>query len=357
MNPRILVVGAGINGLCAAWQLLRHMPGSDILLVDRFLPGHGRGSSHGDERIIRSSYATAEWVRAMVYTRAELWPQLEADVGARLVHPGPAVFWGPEAGPIGAYSEAVRGAAGSGVHIEEIDVVEARRRFPHMRFPDAERVLHDHDAGVIAAARTMRALERLLADAGVRRLQARVTGLDEDDAGVTLQTSEGPLRAEHVVLAAGAWIRDLVPSLAPRAMPAYQHVGFWEMDVAVGRSPAWVHLGVEGLHYGLPTFDGEMKAAFHRTGTGEDDPDTEEWPDPAELERVREKLSEWFVPGPGARIGWDTCLYTNAPEDAFVLEEPPGHRRVLAVSACSGHAFKLAPHTGERVAAWVVGRG
>lgn len=356
MSPPIIIVGAGINGLCAAWQLLRHLPGTHILLVDRLLAGHGRGSSHGDERIIRSSYATAEWVRAMVTTRAELWPQLEAEAGEALVHPGPAVFWGPEAGPIGAYSEAVRGAAGSGVRIEEIDVVEARRRFPAMRFPDAERVLHDQDAGVIAAARTMRALERLLDRAGVRRLQARVTALDEDDGGVTLQTSEGPLRGEHVVLTAGAWIRDLVPSLGPRAMPAYQQVGFWEMDVAVGRSPAWVHLGVDGLHYGLPTLDGRMKAAFHRTGSGADDPDTEEGPDPVALERVGARLSEWFSPGPGARVGWDTCLYTNAPDDAFVLEEPPGHRRVLAVSACSGHAFKLAPHTGARVAAWVVGR-
>jgi sarcosine oxidase len=116
-----------------------------------------------------------------------------------------------------------------------------------------------------------------------------------------------------------------------------------------------VHLGVEGLHYGLPTFDGRMKAAWHGTGTGDDDPDRVVPPDPAELARVEARLRDWFNPGPGPRLGAHTCFYTNAPGDALHVGPAPGYTRVCAVTACSGHAFKLAPLTGEAAAEWVVG--
>lgn len=349
---RVAVVGAGVNGLCAAWHLSKRLPGDAIGLFDALPPGHDRGSSHGEERIIRSSYETAAWVRAMVRARGELWPALEADLGERLIVDGPAVFWGPEDGPLPAYADAVRAV---GVAVDELDVATARRRFPTHTFAGAERVLHDRTAGVIAAGRTIRALEARLAGAGVARIQARVTGVEDHGDTVRL-LGEAPVEADAVLIAAGPWVRELAPSLADRTRPARQHVGYWRMDVSPGRTPAWVHLGREGLHYGLPTFDGRMKAAFHATGSGDDDPDELLTPDPEALDRVEAHLRAWFEPGPGERLGADRCFYTNAPDDAFVIEPLPGHDRALVVSACSGHAFKLAPWVGEQAAEWAVGR-
>jgi sarcosine oxidase len=43
-----------------------------------------------------------------------------------------------------------------------------------------------------------------------------------------------------------------------------------------------------------------------------------------------------------------TCLYTNTPDEHFVLDR----RGPLVVgSPCSGHGFKFAPLIGERLAA------
>ncbi len=348
----VVIVGAGINGLCTAWQLAQEFDGADILVIDRFPSGHSRGSSHGEERITRSSYESAHWVAAMLRAQAELWPALEEAVGVPLVHPGPAVFWGPESGPLPAYAEAVRVA---GARVEELDVADARARFPHMAFPDAERVLVDHHAGVIAAAQAMRNLEAWLDGHGVRRVVGDVVALEEDAGGVTVRTDTGTLRCAAVIVCAGPFVARLVPSFASRVRPARQSVGFWEMDAEVGRTPEWVHLGADGLHYGLPTLrGGVMKAACHAKPLGVDDPEVEVAPDLAALTQVEARLAEWFTPRPGRRIQADTCFYTNAPDDAFLLEEPPGHTRVLVVSACSGHAFKLAPLTGEAAARWAV---
>ena len=43
-KPRILVIGAGIVGLCAAWYLARQ--GADVTLVDREGPGEGTSSGN-----------------------------------------------------------------------------------------------------------------------------------------------------------------------------------------------------------------------------------------------------------------------------------------------------------------------
>lgn len=351
-HVKVVIVGAGINGLCTAWQLAGELDGVEIVLVDRFPPGHSRGSSHGDERITRSSYESAEWVAASVRSRNELWPALEAAVGQSLVVPSPAVFWGPEDGPLPTYAAACRMA---GSRVEEVDVATARARFPHMTFAGADRVLHDHLAGVIAAARTMRALERWLAAAGVRNIQGTVASMAEDATGVLVTTADDAIRAEAVVVTAGPWVGALVPALRDRVLPVRQHVGYWQMDVFAGRTPPWVHLGKTGLHYGLPTLaGGVMKAARHRVVGAGNDPEAEEDADLAELDEVGVRLAEWFAPGPGPRLDADTCFFTAVKDEAFILEEPPGQTRLLAVSACSGHAFKLAPLTGEAAARWAV---
>ncbi|GDX82281.1 FAD-dependent oxidoreductase [Deltaproteobacteria bacterium] len=361
-EAKVVVVGAGINGLCTAWQLAGELDGADVVMVDQFAPGHSRGSSHGEERIIRSTYESVDWVLAMQRAQGELWPALAADLARPLLVPGSAVFWGPETGPIAAYSEAVR-AIGS--RVEEIDDAEARARFPHMSFAGAERVLHDHSAGLIAAGETVRGLEAWLQARGVERRVGKVTALEDDGSGVKIVVDgEVSLRAEVVVVTAGPWVGELVREFASRVIATRQDVGYWEMDVAPGRTPAWVYLGDLGLEYGMPALGGGvMKAAMHRQvpeapggDPGRDDPNVIGEASEARLVTTEAHLRDWFLPGPGRRIRGETCFFTNAPGDQFLLEASPASPRVLVVSACSGHAFKLAPLTGEAAARWAVAR-
>ena len=56
-----LVLGAGINGLATAWQLLRRGV-ERVVVVEQNPLFHSRGSSHGHPRITRSSYGDPMWV-------------------------------------------------------------------------------------------------------------------------------------------------------------------------------------------------------------------------------------------------------------------------------------------------------
>jgi sarcosine oxidase len=52
----------------------------------------------------------------------------------------------------------------------------------------------------------------------------------------------------------------------------------------------------------------------------------------------------------GPVAGSTVCLYTNAPDDEFVIDRHPAAPGVAFASACSGHGFKFAPIVGEILA-------
>ena len=43
------------------------------------------------------------------------------------------------------------------------------------------------------------------------------------------------------------------------------------------------------------------------------------------------------------------CLYTNTPDDHFLIDVDPRSDRIMAMSPCSGHGFKHSTALGEAV--------
>jgi sarcosine oxidase len=68
-----VVIGGGVVGLAAAWHLLC-LGCRPLAVVERFRIGHGRGSSHGNARMTRSTYATSVYATLMRHVRDEEWP-------------------------------------------------------------------------------------------------------------------------------------------------------------------------------------------------------------------------------------------------------------------------------------------
>jgi sarcosine oxidase len=90
-----------------------------------------------------------------------------------------------------------------------------------------------------------------------------------------------------------------------------------------------------------------LKAGAHHAGA-EADPDAEEPPDPAIVERIASWVSERFPDVDPEPVEAQSCFYTTTADEHFVLER---RGRVVVGSACSGHGFKFAPAVGRRLAA------
>jgi sarcosine oxidase len=358
-----LVVGGGVHGLATAWQLARPRAAGGfgverVALVERFRLHHDRGSSHGHARITRTTYSDERYVRLTRVAHAEDWPRLERESERTLIHRGDGIFFGPPEGEIERWAAAVAAAGAPGV--ERLDPSEARRRFPAFAFPDAQFVLHDSTGGVVAAAETLLALDRRCRVEGVHVLEeTRVRAIEPDADPIVVDTDRGRLLAERVVVTAGAWVAGLVPAMRGAVQVSRQHIGYFDAGAAgeFGRFPNWVYVGDEarGLYYGLPAFGRPgIKAALHGVGSGDDDPEQHPGPDPRAIARVREFLASQLAIPVGDLLHAETCLYTNTPDERFVIGPLPGHANVVVGSICSGHGFKFGPLMGRILAGLVM---
>jgi len=350
----VVVIGAGVVGLAAAWHLLR-LGRRSVAVVERFRIGHGRGSSHGSVRMTRSTYSSSLYSALMRHVHAEEWPRLERDAGATLVHRGDVVFFGPDRAALGDYAAAVRAA---GADVESLAPDVARRRFPALRFTDDGQILHDRTGGVIAASDTIEALHRLVIRAGAEVLEdTQVLEIDRSATPIRIVSERGVLHADCVVIASGAWLPELVPAVRPDVRVVPQTIAYFRLGVPAASLPGWIHFGGarSGVTYGLAEIGREaLKAAHHDTHGPEANPD-EMPPSPSGSPDAVRRILEQILAVPVLDLlGIERCLYTMTPTEDFVIDHWPGDRRIAFASACSGHGFKFAPLTGRILAELVV---
>lgn len=344
------MIGGGVVGLAAAWHL-QCLGCRPVAVVERFRIGHDAGSSHGSVRMTRSAYASPVYAGLMRHVRDEEWPRLERAAGVTLVHPGDVLFFGPDRAALGGYAAAVQAA---GVDVLNIPLLEARRRFPSLRFTDDAEILLDRTGGTVAADATIRALHRLVVGAqGVVLEGTRVVGIDRGGPTIRVASDRGVLRAERVIIATGAWLPELVPAALGEVTVVPQTVAYFRLGVPAATVPSWVHFGSApgGLTYGLAEVGRDaLKVGRHVTKGSGADPDKLAPLSSGEVAALRDTIGQILAVPVNELLGSERCLYTMTPTEDFVVDRWPGDPRVVFASACSGHGFKFAPLTGRILA-------
>ncbi|HEX5939417.1 MAG TPA: FAD-dependent oxidoreductase [Dehalococcoidia bacterium] len=335
------MVGAGIMGAATARAVARH--GANVLLVEQFGVGHERGSSHGTSRIFRFSYPHELYVQLAMKT-LPLWRDLERESGRALL----TVTGGLDRGEhITAHAAALQACAAK---YEVIKGSEAASRFPGLRLPADEPVLYQPDAGYLAADAALNAMvDSAVAHGAELREESRVQTIEPDGNDVGLRLLGGRVSARSVVITAGAWAGKLLQPLAIDLplRPTRETVAFFRFD---GELPPLVEWGTPSI-YSLPAPQVGLKVGEHQAGPTID-PDVDGGPDEASLRRLTAWVRERFPAADPAPEEVQTCLYTNTPDDSFILER---FGAIVVGSPCSGHGFKFAPLIGERLAELALG--
>src|ERR1041385_2022309 len=89
----VAVIGLGAMGSATLATLARR--GVHAVGIEQFRPAHDRGSSHGETRIIRLGYFEHPSYVPLLRRTYELWRELEAETGQRLMRTTGIVEIGP----------------------------------------------------------------------------------------------------------------------------------------------------------------------------------------------------------------------------------------------------------------------
>jgi sarcosine oxidase len=340
-------------GSAAAYHLARR--GLSVAAVEQFAPGHDRGSSHGLSRIIRLAYFEHPSYVPLLQRAFTLWRELEEESGESLLH----VTGGLDAGMPG--SRVLEGSLEScrvhGLRHEVLPGREVNERFPGYALPDEYRAVFQPDGGFLEPERCIQAHVRLARAHGADvRTGARVIDWRVERGAMVIALDGGEVRGKQVVLCAGAWTPVVVPALAPLLRPERQVVGWFgisgEGTFDPKRFPVFVLTTPDGIFYGFPQHGvpGFKIGKYHHRAELVD-PDAVTRSVSAEDEAVlRSCVQSHFRDADGPLLRASTCIFTNTPDEHFIIDRLPDTPGALVVSACSGHGFKFCSVIGEAVA-------
>ena len=358
----VIVVGVGGMGSATAWQLARR--GQRVLGLERFDIPHALGSSHGVSRIIRLPYYEDPAYVPLLHRAYHLWREAEAATGEELLVTTGSIDASAEDDPL--FQGALASARLHDLPHEVLTGAQVNERFPGYRLPASQRAVFQPQGGLVTSERAIVAHVRAAQALGaVIQARERVLGWTASPSGegVTVTTDKGRYSAARLVLTAGAWAGELAAPLAGLAVPERQVLA-WLQPLRPDwfgpeRFPVFNLQVEEGRYYGLPVYEVpgfKFGRYHHQNETGPADTLLRE-PDAADEALLRQFGERYFPDGSGPTMALRACMFTNTPDEHFILDHYPGAPQVSVASPCSGHGYKFCSVIGEILADLATGDG
>lgn len=348
-----IIVGVGGMGSATAYQLARR--GLRVLGLEQFDIPHEYGSSHGVTRIIRLAYYEDPSYVPLLRRAYELWRELETAAGEQLLHITGSIDTSDRDGAL--FRDSLHSCEVHDLPHEILTSAELTRRYPAYHLPPNHLALFQPDGGFLLAERCIVA-HVVAAQAAGAEIHAREQVRDWQTANgrVTITTDKGTYQAERLVLAAGAWMGELVPALTPLLQPERQVLAWLQPTdpalFAPERFPVCNLTVPEGRYYGFPVFrvPGFKCGRYHHLEEAISPETMDRTPNAVDEAILREFASRYFPAGAGPTMALRTCIFTNTPDEHFIIDTLPDQPEVIVASPCSGHGFKFCPVIGEILA-------
>lgn len=365
----IAIVGLGAMGSAALLQLAKR--GVRVVGFDRLVPPHAFGSSHGQTRVTRLAIGEGDHLTPLAMRSHALWREIERESGASLLREVGGLIVSSDKNAAqthvaGFFENTIAAAQRFGIAHELLDPAQIRERWPQLKVRDDERGYFEPTAGFVRPEACIGAQLKLAQQHGaVIHVNERVLSFESSKDHVSIATDRDCYTADRVILAAGAWLPQLLGDAYARLFKIYRQVQFWfgvenAEQFAPPRFPVFIwelQNSRRGL-YGFPALDGEAAIKLA----------SEEFEHPTMPDEVRREVSAQEIAemralvspnlrgvGP-ACVRTASCLYTVTPDFGFVIDTHPECERVILASPCSGHGFKHSAAIGEALADLALGQ-
>ena len=355
-----IVVGAGSMGSAAIYHLASR--NLRVLGLDQFDVPNDRGASVGVNRIIRLAYSEHPDYVPLLQRAYQLWRDLERAVDERLLLITGGIDAGDEQGEI--VTGSLRSCKEHNLKHEVLTAADLHRRFPGYALPDNMIAVYQPDGGFLMSERCVAAhLNAGLAHGAEIHGRERARSWETFERGVHVTTDRDCYEARSLVVTAGPWTASVVPSLQPVVVPERQ-VLLWVDPKRKDyfqreRFPVFNMEAAEGRFYGFPVHHvpGFKIGKYHHRHERVDADFVDRACYPEDETVLRDAIRRYFPEADGPTLAMKVCLFSNTPDEHFIIDTLPDARRVVIAAGFSGHGFKFCSVVGEIVADLVADGG
>lgn len=356
-NSDVVIIGGGIMGTSTAYFLSRET-NLDVTLVEK--NQIGAGSTGDSSAILRHHYGDQEIYSKMAWWSHQFYRNFNEKTGEAIAHEeNPLVRLGNENTPGGTYAEA-----GYEV-LSDLDIPVTRYESDDLpnQYPMISGVekydfgISDDEAGYSDGADAANGFDRAARRNGATVITGTgVTSITvEDGAVVGVETEDGEIGCETVVIAAGPWTPRLGETVGvdiPITVTREQVLILEPPEDYKNEYPSLVPTTAlpSGEWYIRPDFGDGILVATHHTDEEVDPDHYDDTPDEEMILKLTDQLMEMIPALRDAGIRGQYCgVYSSTPDHDFILDQI-GPEGCYFACGFSGHGFKQAPAVGKIMA-------
>ena len=356
-SANVVVIGGGVNGTSVAMHLSR-MGAGKVVLVEK---GHlASGASGRSGAMVREHYLHPTLVK-MAMEASDIFHNFGDAIGgdARFIETGRMLFFGErDADAARANVEMNREL---GVNIHTLTPPEISEIVPQASLEDIALGVYEPNSGYADPMATTYAYAEQARVHGSEILtQCAVTEIKTAGGRVAgVQTEDGLIEADAVVVAAGPWVNKLAAPMGELLPITPIRVQM----VHLRRPPILESLNVNVIDYTTGAYF-RVDAGYNTLVGGEDWDDLSEVVNPDSFglnadhdtvtrfwDRAKLRFPDFVA---ATQRGGYGSLYDMTPDGNPILDKSSGVEGLYWAAGFSGHGFKLSPVVGRMVAELVM---
>jgi sarcosine oxidase len=354
----VIVLGVGSMGSSTCYYLAKQ--GVKVLGLEQFDIPHEMGSHAGQSRIIRKAYFEHPDYVPLLEKSYQNWREIEQVTGSTIYTKTGLLYFGkPNHQLITGVKESSEKYK---IKVNTLSDDTVKKEHPQFNIPRDFVKLFEPDAGFVTPEKAILLYTQQALQLGaVIKTKEKIISWQriKDDISVTTET--GSFTAKKLIITAGPWAGKLIPGLTntlnvTRQMVAWVKPKNWKA-FELGNFPCWTIAddANPGIFYGFPILPVEkfggplgLKLAHHYPGAITDPDAISRIPTPEDESILIYALNKFIPEGYESTLVLKTCMYTNTPDENFILDFVPGYDKdVVVATGFSGHGFKFASVVGE----------
>ncbi|MDB5022146.1 MAG: N-methyl-L-tryptophan oxidase [Pedobacter sp.] len=355
----VIVLGLGAAGSSSLYHLSKS--GKKVCGIDQYSPPHNLGSSHGQSRITRQAYHENPMYVPFIKRAYELWDELAMASGRNLFKRTGGIMLGTANS--GVILGAERSAKTHHIPYEYLNSKEIHNRFPVFKTPEDTVGILETNAGILFPEECITAnLELAEQNGATIKLEEKIISIDHQPGSIAITTSKGHYTTEKLIVAAGAWTPELMAELE-LPLTVERQVLFWFLPKSPGLKnldynslPVYIWEYTAGkAFYGFPNLGEGLKIAHHHAGEITSPGTISKLVGDDEVVAMEHVLRNFLEIEPVFNYA-TTCMYTNTPDNDFIIDYHPFNKNIIIASPCSGHGFKFASVNGKILSDMALGQ-